>query len=1076
MNITRGARRVTGLGVADPNNVSLVRTVCTTNYFATLRDYSGAATALNSVAKGNLSAREAVSSPRGNKRSGGAGPSTTHAVAGGSFTDAPSSILPANKLRELCLRTIASQRTGNDSSIPFYHGGSEALHQQKIGRTRRELRRKLRAGVSAVVFSNLLVHLRLKSIAKNLESHVCEPYRVVAVSQDLEDVCGRAVCVFAAMQQASDELLFFALDHAPLPTEGWEWRILPVMKSDVRIVATQFGDAPDEGSSSAQQLQDGCIRLCDVVVISEYDEHQRLLVPVSVEHMRGQTNTYYQIIRDFEQSVNRVTMASVLEGLAEPYVAFPTAAMGSHHNITTNTTASLDGSAQSSPTRGGGSPALKSSSLARLPVSSQPPFDAIGSGLDIPLPSYQEMQAMPTNVREAVQQLAFGVMRRCFLPRLLLRLRKKQRFRMSRGATAYPISVEQLLKLQTFEMWPPSLLDELIQSLKPYTADRGELVLQEGEVPCNAIYFLTSGTVSQIQKVDRSVKRTNAHNTKVLQPTISSLCCFGQLSFISADPRMTSVRTNSLCTFWRLFRTDYFSIFTKLPVSVRMHVQDLAFKRRTQSVPYNDPLTLPLLRSMSVFSTCGEAALKALMTLFRPMSVPPGHVLSTADGDGTAMYMLLRGRCGVFRVLRERREEAHVQSIAPPVMIGDDAVVGGGSHVTTVRTLTSADLYAITKEDFESCMSRYGADWNVVVDQATKARQLRLLDSQDRFKEMAVNIPIVASILSFPRRQELSRLFKPILYHPKQTVCCSAHFADRVIIVVEGTVRFQNGGSWECGEAAGFTCLVPHRWAQTATAVTSSKLIELRYEEYRDFLDKHGNLDAVRSAVQALMFPKAAPPETVYWALLATQKLMNPPLYPVSFSERITPCEERFGVKVVSFGQQKVHRRIATQPTTALELEVEESLRRIDDQMKKRQLARGVVQSSALANRSSSSASLRSTAPNSLTSLTTSYANASSASGTEGITSRPGSSAATRSYSKSGLLLMKAKCEANEVKGVRSVDHHPIMKEYRENYRRPTGFKRSSFHALFEDHSGINMTSATVGVSGIESFSNSVKM
>lgn len=126
--------------------------------------------------------------------------------------------------------------------------------------------------------------------------------------------------------------------------------------------------------------------------------------------------------------------------------------------------------------------------------------------------------------------------------------------------------------------------------------------------------------------------------------------------------------------------------------------------------------------------------------------------------------------------------------------------------------------------------------------------------------------------------------------------------------------------------------------------------------------------------------------------------------------------------------------------------------------------------------------------PNSLTSLTTSYANASNTSGgADGGASRPASSStASRSYSKSGLLLMKAKCEANEVKGVRSVEHHPIMKEYRENYKRPTGFRMSSFHALFEDHHSINhttgggggannATTSAGGLSALDTFVSSVK-
>lgn len=974
--------------VDDSMMVSPVRTRCV-NYFASLQhDYSLAHSAALQPVNRDSSAGHAQAHLSNTVST------TGHGDKQRPFVDPPSTLLPTAKLKELCLGHLAQRlghmdAAGSQMKLHGERSSGDDKSVSRLSRTRRELKRKLRSGVAAVVFSNLLTQMRLRSIAKNLESHRCEPYRVLPAARELDGVCGRAVCVFAALQAASDDLLYFVLDRCPLPTEGAEWQVFPCQADAISVFLSQFqAESMGDGAST---LRPGCIKLLNVLVIAEYDEHQRHLVPVAVEHLAGQTNVYFQILRDFEHRVNSITISIVREDPVPP-------------DIFAEQSSRLDASAVGRTT----------SPVAAMAAT----FGEAINFLDIPLPTYQEMCVMPVEVRQAVQQLAVSVFRRCLLPRVLLRQRRRQRERLSRVAAPYAITVEQMLKLQTFEMWPPSLLDELIQHFKPYAAERGEIVLQEKENPCNAVYFLTSGTVQQIQKIDRTSKRISATNTKVLQAAISPVVCFGQLSFLSSDPRMSSIKTVTPCTFWRLFRSDYFKVFNKLPVSVRHHVQDLAFQRRTQSIPYNEPLTVGMLKQMPVFATCSEVALKALLPLFRPTAVPPGRELSIADSDGTAMYVLLRGRCGVFRYLRDRKEDAHVQSISPPTMIGDDAVVGGGSHVASIKTLTSCDLYVITKEDFEVCMSKHGADWNLVVEQATRSRQLRLLDSQDRFKEMAVSIPIVANILPFAVRTELSRLFKPILYHPKQTVCASAHFADRVIIVVEGTVRFQDGRCWECGEAAGYTCIVPHRWAQTATAVTSSKLIELPYQEYKKFLERQGALESVRAAVQALMFPKAAPPQTLYWALMATQKLQNPPMYPMSQSERVNLCEEKFGMRVMTLGQHKVHRRAAPHESSALELEVQASMNSISERVAKLQIARNYTPIGATVSE------LR--------------PRPSSALGDDKKTSA--------SWSTSGLLLMKHEHQPTGAAGaprpMRNVDHHPIMREYLDNRRRPVGFRR----------------------------------
>jgi hypothetical protein len=298
-------------------------------------------------------------------------------------------------------------------------------------------------------------------------------------------------------------------------------------------------------------------------------------------------------------------------------------------------------------------------------------------------------------------------------------------------------------------------------------------------------------------------------------------------------------------------------------------------------------------------------------------------------------------------------------------------------------------------------MCRFGSDWHAVVEQANAAREAKLLNSQYRFKDMTVNIPFIAQLLPLSERVELARIFKPVLYHPRNVICSAAHFADRVIIVVEGEVKFQNGQIWEIGEAAGFTCLVPHRWAQSAVSTTSSKLIELPREQYIAFLRRHGIFERVKTCVLALMFPSAASGSDLHWALNSTQKLKNPPMYPLSASPVVDPCEPHFGIKVVTFGRTPIHRRLAQTGESAVASFVNCSMANIDDRVRRRQKVRP----------------------------------------TSALPAAEGRDKAT--WSRGKLLIMRRQGMCDE-RAEMSSANHPVLKELQEKRRKPLSFARPS--------------------------------
>jgi CRP-like cAMP-binding protein len=624
------------------------------------------------------------------------------------------------------------------------------------------------------------------------------------------------------------------------------------------------------------------------VVICTYSTEGCQLVPMEVMAVEPQSGPHYAVIRHFEQQVAGAAATEASETLSPE---------------------------------------------------GQSAFNALAEELSVQLPTREQLAVLPPSVRQAVLTLAKDVLHRTVYPPCVLRIRRKLRERISRGATSYALTGDVIGKLPEFDMWPPSILDELVPRLQPFGAERGENILYEGENPGSAIFFLVSGSVDVVQKLKPKIKSVGPGNSRLVA-TKGALSVFGYYGFITPYPRMSTVRAaSSSCFMWRLSRRDFNELFAKLPAAVRSHSTDNSLARRSDSLRYSMPLSPQFLRKFGSLSALSDTVLKQLIPAFRAVSVPQGTVVARAEAEATVMHLLCRGHCAVYRTVEERGEELHVETIFEMTPIGDEAVIAGGSYVSTIRAKTCCDMYNILKEDFESVMRHNSSEWNAIVDVANKARQAKLQDSQYRFKDMAANIPILASLLPLSQRAELTRLFRPTLYHPRQVICSTAHFADKVIIVVEGQVRLQNGGSWEQGECSGYTCVVPHRWVMSAVAVTSSKLIELPRDVYVQYLRRHGVLETVKQCCQALMFPKAADPQQLYWALMATSKLKNPAMHPVSESPVVNMHEPKFGLKVTSYGQKHVRviRKSFAVPTD-LERSVETSMCSIADRVRRRRL------------------------------------------------------------------------------------------------------------------------------------------
>jgi len=134
-------------------------------------------------------------------------------------------------------------------------------------------------------------------------------------------------------------------------------------------------------------------------------------------------------------------------------------------------------------------------------------------------------------------------------------------------------------------------------------------------------------------------------------------------------------------------------------------------------------------------------------------------------------------------------------------------------------------------------------------------------------------------------------------------LCATALFCDRMIILLKGKVRVGNDMMLTVGECIGYTCVIPHRWAQTALTLDIVEVLELKRDVYRNFLKRHGLLHDVVEDVKTLLFPRAFPRERVAALHASIGHNKSPILYPVSYSDEVNLTEHGFLMDVPHFVQ-----------------------------------------------------------------------------------------------------------------------------------------------------------------------------
>ena len=490
----------------------------------------------------------------------------------------------------------------------------------------------------------------------------------------------------------------------------------------------------------------------------------------------------------------------------------------------------------------------------------------------IHLPNAAELPAFPKVLRDHLVNAALATLRLHFYPCVLLRQRiiTRTRAMLQRQPLAAQVPPDLLDGIPLFRGWPAEALKLVLSSLKYSLYEQREVIVHEKE-PSTVMYFLTAGSVKTISRVkgklklDKRLSGANvAHSTILVAP-----CTFGSQNLLTNELWSHAVRSNAKCDVYTLSRQDFNAAMALVPLETTTETIRTAFERRNELMPSNFPLDVDAIRKHNIFSRVSVEFAKDLIDRLEANAVPESFVLTREGEVSAAMYFVRRGTVKVYRKVDGAESNATV--ITGPTVIGDTALVYNSANSMSCKTVTDCDVYSLSRHNFDMLCRQYTSDVDAMLDAARDQRNAELKSNYLKFRRVLTDMPILNSLVQPYHLRDFLALVQPKSYRPMSCICSTSDFCDRVIVLTKGKITLgrhdgvsgtANGQqhTMQRWESIGWTCCVPHRWAQPEMTMSSTvEVLEIPFLDLMMFLHERRLLDQVTHATKMIMFPRAFP-------------------------------------------------------------------------------------------------------------------------------------------------------------------------------------------------------------------------
>eukprot|EP00672_Neobodo_designis_P004927 CAMPEP_0174856636 /NCGR_PEP_ID=MMETSP1114-20130205/36142_1 /TAXON_ID=312471 /ORGANISM="Neobodo designis, Strain CCAP 1951/1" /LENGTH=1085 /DNA_ID=CAMNT_0016091441 /DNA_START=80 /DNA_END=3337 /DNA_ORIENTATION=- len=554
-------------------------------------------------------------------------------------------------------------------------------------------------------------------------------------------------------------------------------------------------------------------------------------------------------------------------------------------------------------------------------------------------PTHEELMLLPAEIQSTLLQLVKDYFRRKVYPRLVFLSRRKQtRAAVAQARVSAPhVSPGFITSVPLFARWPG--IESIARTMRLVVLERGQMLTYEGETNPIGAFFLVQGTMQARKKrpaaqlvpvsplnpgIVRGVngkpvsRKSLGPNNTTVTGTYEAPMCYGEMTLLTEEPRMESLRAVTRCLVWVFDRASFFSQLNSLPADRRAAVTEVAFQQRRENIPKVFPVTGASLAKVHLFSHIPVDRLDALAPRLEPRVFQEGQVICNIGDVGTEMFLIVRGHMNVAVVssegagtMRDNNSNAlspHAGSSPTGGNGGErdsvESVSGAGSVVGEMSVLfsqkrncqlialTTCDVYAMTRDMIVSAVTNQ-KHMTLLLQKAHSIQAQRQKHAKGRFAEFISQIPMCREVATTEMNAALLEGFTSKVYPPHSTVVTVSECADRIVIIVRGHARLTaNSRDLAIGECVGFTCLIPHRWCYHVVALDTVETIELGCDAFMAIAKQHGVFKELKALTLGLLYPRVYP-DDFQRAFAMVKALPGPPSFPSSSGYEVKPFAAR---------------------------------------------------------------------------------------------------------------------------------------------------------------------------------------
>jgi CRP-like cAMP-binding protein len=165
------------------------------------------------------------------------------------------------------------------------------------------------------------------------------------------------------------------------------------------------------------------------------------------------------------------------------------------------------------------------------------------------------------------------------------------------------------------------------------------------------------------------------------------------------------------------------------------------------------PITIAQLRDIGLFGALSDDVLEHIVSLLKPVRVPPGEIVFREGDPAREMYVLAEGELEVLKRSRRGRD-TRVALLGPNDVFGEMSIIDMQARSATLRAVAPCRLLKLTAEDMDALYRHDLKSYAIIVLNIARDLSRRLRVTDGILAEITANVLDEYVVSGSARRDE----------------------------------------------------------------------------------------------------------------------------------------------------------------------------------------------------------------------------------------------------------------------------------------------------------------------------------